>query len=714
MANSTEWEFTGDSKILQKAIGDALKVFKNLDSQSKGTTEAIKKLETHLDSVGEATKTSGENFKKFSERIGDAGDQAGDVDSILMGMTGVLEKIDPKLAAAATNAADFAAGVESVARTVATANPVMIGLSAVVLGISAVYTTMTAKTAASAEAQEVATERTNDLKKAYTKLSAKLTDLVIDYKVYNGTLTETEAAVARASNALKNDFAEAVDLQTDALDAANKSLKEQERVRDRNNKKIEDNTQHLESYRSQLVATGMDEETIEKRVERARKSAVAGLNLEQESVAELTKQRDAAQTSLNKTLGLRDLAIKKTTEMIEGDARAARAEKAAAGAATEAGKAYEFNALQMMAALTSAEALAEGIIDLTNRAVAPTLTATEQLDLKYADMIRGMEALKKESERRVEIMQEELELAISNAAAEADLAIIRAVITAETSNAADAAERLLEIQEALAEAQAQLKDKTDKAGKAGKDQGFVFDEVHDKGGRWFDKIANLREELANLADQEMDGIDTTEHYAEVTEKLAETFEDLGEAASKSSSFMADMFGDAITLMMMQSEELTDKQKEQIMMLYRAQQAAAITTIGIDTMVAATKALAELGPIAGPIAAAAMVTSGAINAGIVAATPPPEFHVGGIIPSSSTLINALPGESILNRETTAQLGAGGVAALNSGGAGGAMVIEQVYGHRVFNRFIVDNLAAGGPLKKQIVGNTRVGHRVRSTS
>ena len=44
----------------------------------------------------------------------------------------------------------------------------------------------------------------------------------------------------------------------------------------------------------------------------------------------------------------------------------------------------------------------------------------------------------------------------------------------------------------------------------------------------------------------------------------------------------------------------------------------------------------------------------------------------------------------------------------------MMIEQVYGHRVFNRFIVDNLASGGPLKKQIVGNTRVGHRVRSTS
>tara|TARA_R110000851_G_scaffold81340_1_gene178544 strand:- start:1903 stop:4050 length:2148 start_codon:yes stop_codon:yes gene_type:complete len=712
--NTTEWEFTGNSKILKKAIEDAITVFKGLDTQSKGTTAALGKLEGQLDDLTDTSKSSGKALDKVRDKFQNIGDTGGDVDSILMGMTGVLEKIDPRLAAVATSAGEMSAGIESVSRVIATANPVMIGITAVVLAVSIAYNKMTAKTEASAAAQKIAKERTDNLKKAYGKLSAKLRDLAIDYKVYNKDLTETEANSIRAANALKADFAEALDIQTDALDAANVSLKEQEVIRDRNNKKIETATVGLDNYRDSLKRSGLDEEKIARRVENYKARILAQLGLEKESVDRLTKVRDNAQTQLNHTLKTRAKAIEMTVEMIEGDARKAKAEKASAAAATESGKAYEFNVLQMLAALTSSEALAEGIIDLTNRAIAPTLTATEQLDLKYADMTRGMEALKKEAERRVETMQGELDLAIANEAAEADLALIRAVLTSETSNAADAGDRLIEIQKALAEAQDQLKDKMDKAGKAGSDQGFVFDEIHDKGGRWIDKIKDLRGELAELEYQQLSGADVAEHYDEVQAKLAETFEDLGEASANASAYMADMFGNAITLMMQQGDELTAKQKDNILMLYRAQQAAAISTIGIDTLVAMSKALAELGPIAGAVAAGMIFSGGLINAGIVASTPPPQFHVGGIIPSSSTLVNALPGESILNRETTAQLGAGGVASLNSGGAGGAMVIEQVYGHRVFNRFIVDNLASGGPLKKQIVGNTRVGHRVRSTS
>ena len=74
-----------------------------------------------------------------------------------------------------------------------------------------------------------------------------------------------------------------------------------------------------------------------------------------------------------------------------------------------------------------------------------------------------------------------------------------------------------------------------------------------------------------------------------------------------------------------------------------------------------------------------------------------------------MINALPGESILNRETTARLGADGVGGLNSGQGGGGMVIEMVYKHRIFDAFVADNLAKGGPLKQATKQGRRVGHR-----
>ena len=77
-----------------------------------------------------------------------------------------------------------------------------------------------------------------------------------------------------------------------------------------------------------------------------------------------------------------------------------------------------------------------------------------------------------------------------------------------------------------------------------------------------------------------------------------------------------------------------------------------------------------------------------------------------------MINALPGEAVLNREATTGLGAEGVAALNSGaGMGGGVTIEMVYKHRIFDNFVADNISKGGPLRNAIKSGRRVGHRSR---
>jgi chromosome segregation ATPase len=675
--NTTEWEFTGDSKILKKAIEDAITVFKGLDNQSKGTTEAIKKLETQLDGLsagskgagkgvdglddklkglGKTSKTSTINIAAMREQVGEVGDTAGDVDSILMGMTGVLEKIDPRLAQVATTAGEMAAGIESVSRVIATANPVMLAIMGVALAVSVAYTAYSETADKAAKESEDLATANEKVEKSFKDLEAQTSDLSGRLQVGRGEVTQWDADLNKVHENIKAKYAPEVQNLSDLYFQQNMKLME-----------LKDN----------IVNVG-----------------VKAYNKQAKLVRNLKKDMD----SLDRTV---DNLISGEQELIDIYYSSADAIKAAATAAKEKA---EQEAAWLEASNKRKEA-EKSLIEQADAARVATLATHEQIRDAYFKQIDAIDATLEKTKQTPE--QEALASA--------------AIVDLRTKYNADIAkldEDLAAKQKAIADKAKKVKEDADKADERAleklKAQGFAFDDVHEKGGRWIDKIKDLRGELAELAEQELAGIDTTEHYEEVVDKLADTFEELGEAASKSSTFMADMFGDAITLMMMQSEELTDKQKEQIMLLYRAQQTAAITTIGIDTMVAATKALAELGPIAGPIAAGAMVASGAINAGIVAATPPPEFHIGGIIPSSSTLVNALPGESILNRETTAQLGAGGVASLNSGGAGGAMVIEQVYGHRVFNRFIVDNLAAGGPLKKQIVGNTRVGHRVRSTS
>ena len=81
--NTTEWEFTGNSKILKKAIEDAITVFKGLDTQSKGTTAALGKLEGQLDDLTDTSKSSGKALDKVRDKFQNIGDTGGDVDSIL-------------------------------------------------------------------------------------------------------------------------------------------------------------------------------------------------------------------------------------------------------------------------------------------------------------------------------------------------------------------------------------------------------------------------------------------------------------------------------------------------------------------------------------------------------------------------------------------------------------------------------------------------------
>lgn len=179
---------------------------------------------------------------------------------------------------------------------------------------------------------------------------------------------------------------------------------------------------------------------------------------------------------------------------------------------------------------------------------------------------------------------------------------------------------------------------------------------------------------------------------------------------------ANVMSDIIAQQMRNSDELTDKQKKNIKILFAIQKAAAIASIVTNTAAAIMKALAELGPVAGGVAAGFIGGLGATQAAIVAAEKPPSFHTGGIIPAApgdqGVMMNALPGEAVLNRDATQTLGAEGVDALNSGQSpGGAISISMVYKHRIFDTFVQQNISKGGPLRDAIKDGRRVGHRGR---
>jgi len=245
----------------------------------------------------------------------------------------------------------------------------------------------------------------------------------------------------------------------------------------------------------------------------------------------------------------------------------------------------------------------------------------------------------------------------------------------------------------------------------------VNESLDDVSGKMAGVFGDLAENMSDLTDptgmfRDMLG-EISDSLSVIAEADFSTLEGNLSAISAISKSVGNMMSSIINKQIRDNEELTDKQKKNLKILFAIQKVAAISSIIVDTASAIMRAYSELGPIAGGIAAGLIAGIGVAQTVVVASEQPP-FHIGGVIPAApgkqGVMINALPGESILNREATAGLGAEGVSALNSGaGRGGGITIEMVYKHRIFDNFVQQNISKGGPLRNAIKSGRRVGHR-----
>lgn len=166
---------------------------------------------------------------------------------------------------------------------------------------------------------------------------------------------------------------------------------------------------------------------------------------------------------------------------------------------------------------------------------------------------------------------------------------------------------------------------------------------------------------------------------------------------------------------------TAKGRDAARTLFRVQQAAAVAQVVINTAQGITQSLAQYGVPWGFIPAAAVSAVGTAQTAIILSQKP-SFPVGGIVPdglsgrsgaSDHSSIAAMAGEAILNRRAVEAMGEREINRINRGaGQGSQVVVVPMYQHRVFDAFVVDNMAAGGPLSKRLDKLDSVG-RVRRT-
>lgn len=150
------------------------------------------------------------------------------------------------------------------------------------------------------------------------------------------------------------------------------------------------------------------------------------------------------------------------------------------------------------------------------------------------------------------------------------------------------------------------------------------------------------------------------------------------------------------------EEFANASIEERQRLFNIQKGASIADATINGAVAITRALADLGPIAGAVAAAAITATTAAQISLIAQQEP-AFDTGGIVrgglmANSGDQMSArvLPGEAILNRSATDRIGEQGINALNGGAGLGGVTVVPAYRH--FDRFIRDEYRKGGSFRR----------------
>jgi Flp pilus assembly protein TadB len=156
-------------------------------------------------------------------------------------------------------------------------------------------------------------------------------------------------------------------------------------------------------------------------------------------------------------------------------------------------------------------------------------------------------------------------------------------------------------------------------------------------------------------------------------------------------------------------------KEQARNLFKVAKVTGAAVTLVNTYVAAQKALAELGPIAGPVAATALTASGLTRVALIRNQKMPAFYRGTSMVQrvDGGAGDAVPsvlheGEAVLNRRAADTIGRRQIDALNAGSSSSAPMVVAVsqINHRQFRSFYRDD--------RQLPGSLTRGDRNRSGS
>ena len=144
-------------------------------------------------------------------------------------------------------------------------------------------------------------------------------------------------------------------------------------------------------------------------------------------------------------------------------------------------------------------------------------------------------------------------------------------------------------------------------------------------------------------------------------------------------------------------------KSQAMRLFKINQNIGIADSLINSAVAVTKAYAQFGPVGGIIAAGAMASLSAMQIAAIKSTPPPKFHMGGMV-DGADVVNGqlLRGEAVLSRRQVRDVG--GEKGVKAIGNQPQVIVTNSFKH--FDKYMASSLRSNSRLSRM---KTRTGRK-----
>ena len=588
-----------------------------------------------------AMKKMGRSFDHAKNKARELRKQSREVGGAFGAMEDVVSEVNPELAGMAMTLGTVGSAARTVSRTIATGNPYIIAAVVAITAAIAAYTAFTSSQREAERQQKLFNEAMQETDKRFSTQADIIRGITSDYNkaqrelmVFQGQMTQVQADLLNAAEANDKSLQADLQRQDEFIMQQKELLQLAAKAKENASSLTEEEEKRLNKAmlltKQKRLSNGVSSDQT--------KTTLDMFFLEQHLQKELENQNKLRtkiiQARKAELLATEELIELKAIEEAQEAQQEARDKRRAKAAAEQNARTATMNALQL---------------DLQNkqRSTQQELfkLSTARLDPEQRIIAEHAKQLENLREQRNAI-RDQFREAQALAKTDKDRTQLAELEKQSKEQIAALQRKELELNQLKSVALQELFEKEDKA----------EDERHQK------RLKNLEKEK--------------------------------QAARQGFLAVSNGFIDAANTASDLIERFGEKNKKNQMLAFNIRKGTAISEAVINTALAVTRAIAELGPVAGPLAAAAITATGAAQIALIASEAP-KFHTGGMIGPApdERVITAQPGEFVLSKQTVQRVGAENIERMNRGADPTKPIVIVSNPFKHYDRFIKSRALSG---------------------